>query len=227
MVVLGGWLFSTPSSAADFTLRAIEDQDPVVTIEGDADLAHLDAEIRRQLPDAIRNAAPDLFQDRTVLFLRYVNVTAAVTDVRFTTGATPQEIVIRATVLIRADRERLTRRLAWRSDGNADVASVDLDGRISVKPDGPSALKASALLDQVRLQISLQLFNGVSARVSLGGREVGSRSFEIAPSAYVPAGTTITSYGVSGIEGKTARVRLVLNLPAAVTAPGDAGAPHP
>lgn len=232
VVVLGGLLLSAPSSAADFVLRAIKDQDPVITIEGDVDLAHLDREIRRQAPDAIRNAAPGLFSGATVPPLRYVNVTVDVTDVQFKTGATPQEIAAHATVMIRAERQRLTpvfrglnTHVEWKPDGNADVAVVDLDGRISVKPDGAAALKASALLDHISVQILLHLFKGVTIQSALGGREVGSRSFGIAPSAYVPVGTTITSCGVTAIQGKTARVRLVLTLPPIVAAPADAGAP--
>jgi hypothetical protein len=215
---------SAPSSGFDLVLRSIEDQDPIVTIEGDVDLTGIDVQLRQQLPGEIRQAAPDLFLDRDVAVLRYRNIRATVTGVQFATTGVPREVAVQATVLISADRERARLSLAgrqWNPDGNADVAVVDLAGRIAVAPSGGAVLNASALLDQIRIQVLLQLFNGMTLKVPLGGRQIASRSFDVAPSQYVPAGTTITSISVLAVQGKTARVRVVLTLPLA-----DAGTPN-
>jgi hypothetical protein len=235
VAALSGALLSAPARADDFALRSIEAQDHVLTIEGDADLARLDSEIRRQASDAIRNAVPDLFKGATIPPLRYVNVTVNVTDVQFKTGATPHEIVVGVTVKIRADRERLRpiwrgihSRVDWTPDGNADVAEIRLDGRIVLNPDGASLLKASALLDHISVQVLLQLFNdlfnGVTVQHAFGGRQIGC-SFNVTPGAYRTDGITLTSFGVTAIQGKTAQVRLVLTLPPPDPAPADAGTP--
>jgi hypothetical protein len=225
LAALHGASRSAPSSGFDLVLRSIEDQDPIVTIEGDVDLTGIDAELRQQLPGEIRKAAPDLFLDRDAATLYYRNIRATVADVQFATIANSQGVVaVLAKVLISADRERVAgvsragRR--WKPDGNADLAVVELAGRLAVVPSGGATLKASALLDQIHIQIRLHLFHGLTLKISLGGREVVSRSFDVAPSTYVPAGTTITSFSVLAVEGKTARVRVVVTLP-----PADASTP--
>lgn len=233
VAALSGALLPAPALADDFALRSIEAEGRVLTIDGDANLARLDSEIRRQAPEAIRNAAPALFNGATVPPLRYVNVTANVTDVQFKTGATPHEIVVGVTVKICADRERLRpiwrgihSRVDWTHDGNADVAEVHLDGRIALNLEGPSLLKASALLDKISLQILLHLFNGVTVQRALGGHQIGA-SFNVTPGSYKTDGITVTSYGVTAIQGKTAQVRLVLTLPPPDRALVDGGtAPH-
>jgi hypothetical protein len=218
---------SAPSSGFDLVLRSIEDQDPIVTIEGDVDLTGIDAQLRQQLPGEIRRAAPVLFGDLdlTPVPLRYRNIRATVTDVRFATTGTRQEIGVLATVLISADRERARLSLAgwrWHPDGNADVAVIDLAGRIAVAPSGGAALKASALLDRIGIQIRLQLLNGMTPlQVPLHGRQVASRSFDVAPPTHVPAGTAITCFSVLAIQGRRARVRVVLTISSA-----DAGTPN-
>lgn len=214
---------SAPLSA-NLVLRSIEDQDSIVIIEGDVDLTGIDAQLRQQLPGELRKAAPDLFLDRDAALLRYRNIRATVTDVQLATAANSQGVAVQAKVLISADRERVAGvSLAgrqWKPDGNADAAVVELAGRIAVAPDGGATLKASALLDQIRIQVLLHLLNGLALQISLGGRQIDSRSLDVAPSKYVPVGTTITSISVIAVQGKKARVRVVVTLPAA-----DAGTP--
>lgn len=48
-------------------------------------------------------------------------------------------------------------------------------------------------------------------------------TFDVAPSAYVPAGTAVTSFSFLVIQGKTARVRVGLALPPADAATSDSG----